>query len=258
MRRASEPADRPPVRPRRRCCSRCSSPSPRAGPSSKPPRCAKTRSTARSYSSRSAIARGEILAADGTVLAAACCGEEGIYARTYPTGSLFAHTIGYYFTNLGSDRPRALPQRANSNGQTPQQPAVDPRPAPGHEAARRQGRHHARPGGPAGRPAGPRRPPRRGRGARTAQRRGQGDGLLARPMTRTPCASPTGYATARPATAKKDRSSTAPSSRLRAGLDLQGGHRDRRHRQRRATRPSRPQRAQRRRSISGMPLQQRR
>ncbi len=48
------------------------------------------------------ISRGEILAANGTVLARSLPGHEGTYTRTYPTGSLFAHPLGYYFTNLGA------------------------------------------------------------------------------------------------------------------------------------------------------------
>src|SRR5689334_10835714 len=48
------------------------------------------------------IDRGPIVAADGTVLARSVRRAEGVYERTYPTGSLFANTIGYYFTNLGS------------------------------------------------------------------------------------------------------------------------------------------------------------
>jgi peptidoglycan glycosyltransferase len=41
------------------------------------------------------IARGAIVAADGTVLARSVRGPEGIYQRTYPTGELFAQPIGY-------------------------------------------------------------------------------------------------------------------------------------------------------------------
>ena len=48
------------------------------------------------------IDRGPIVAADGTVLARSRRKGEGIYERTYPTGSLFANTVGYYFTNPGS------------------------------------------------------------------------------------------------------------------------------------------------------------
>ena len=47
------------------------------------------------------IRRGSILAADGTVLARSVRGREGIYRRTYPTGGLFAQTVGYSYTNLG-------------------------------------------------------------------------------------------------------------------------------------------------------------
>jgi peptidoglycan glycosyltransferase len=48
------------------------------------------------------IDRGPIVARDGTVLARSVRRPEDIYERVYPTGSLFANTIGYYFTNLGS------------------------------------------------------------------------------------------------------------------------------------------------------------
>ena len=48
------------------------------------------------------IPRGEIVAADGTVLARSVRREEGIYERIYPTGSLFANAIGYYFPTPGS------------------------------------------------------------------------------------------------------------------------------------------------------------
>jgi penicillin-binding protein A len=47
------------------------------------------------------IQRGRILAADGTVLARSVRGREGTYRRTYPTGPLFAQTVGYSFTDLG-------------------------------------------------------------------------------------------------------------------------------------------------------------
>jgi peptidoglycan glycosyltransferase len=48
------------------------------------------------------IDRGPIVARDGTVLARSVRRSEGTYERTYPTGGLFGHPIGYYFTNLGS------------------------------------------------------------------------------------------------------------------------------------------------------------
>jgi peptidoglycan glycosyltransferase len=41
------------------------------------------------------VDRGEIVAADGTVLARSVRGAEGVYQRTYPTGQLFAAPIGY-------------------------------------------------------------------------------------------------------------------------------------------------------------------
>jgi peptidoglycan glycosyltransferase len=47
------------------------------------------------------IRRGRILAADRTVLARSVRGREGTYRRTYPTGQLFAQTVGYSYTDLG-------------------------------------------------------------------------------------------------------------------------------------------------------------
>ena len=69
------------------------------------------------------INRGEILAANGTVLARSLPGREGTYSRTYPTGSLFAHPLGYYFTNLGATgleryRNDVLEGQTQSNLQT--------------------------------------------------------------------------------------------------------------------------------------------
>ena len=128
------------------------------------------------------ISRGEILAANGTVLARSLPGREGTYTRTYPTGSLFAHPLGYYFTNLGAT---GLEKYRNDvlEGQTQSNLQTDPQPAPGRQTGRRQGHHVARPDRPAGRPAGARRTPRRGRGARPAHGGGQGDGL--QPLLRT-------------------------------------------------------------------------
>jgi peptidoglycan glycosyltransferase len=48
------------------------------------------------------IKRGEIVAADGTLLARSIPGRESTYTRVYPTGPLFAHPVGYYFTQLGA------------------------------------------------------------------------------------------------------------------------------------------------------------
>ncbi len=51
----------------------------------------------RSLLAQEHVARGRIVAADGTVLARSKPGAEGTYERTYPTGELFADAIGYYF-----------------------------------------------------------------------------------------------------------------------------------------------------------------
>jgi penicillin-binding protein A len=45
------------------------------------------------------VDRGPILAADGSVIARSIREGEGIYKRTYPLGELFAHAVGYYYTN---------------------------------------------------------------------------------------------------------------------------------------------------------------
>jgi peptidoglycan glycosyltransferase len=50
------------------------------------------------------IARGDILARDGTVLAhsnASGSGSNRIYTRTYPEGGLFAHALGYSYVDRG-------------------------------------------------------------------------------------------------------------------------------------------------------------
>jgi penicillin-binding protein A len=47
------------------------------------------------------IQRGRILAANRSVLARSERRPDGTYTRTYPTGELFAQTIGYSFTDLG-------------------------------------------------------------------------------------------------------------------------------------------------------------
>ena len=49
------------------------------------------------------IARGEIRAADGTVLARSVRGAESTYSRTYPAGELFAQAVGYSYP-LGEGR----------------------------------------------------------------------------------------------------------------------------------------------------------
>ena len=83
---------------------------------------------ARALLEQQRIDRGRILAADGTVLArsvrsAASSRSESVYERRYPTGSEFAHAIGYDFTNLGSAgleryRNTALNGQSQSNLQT--------------------------------------------------------------------------------------------------------------------------------------------
>jgi penicillin-binding protein A len=63
------------------------------------------------------IARGKILAADGTVLARSLRSSEGVYERFYPTRGEFAHAIGYSFVELGRT---ALERYRNAalNGET--------------------------------------------------------------------------------------------------------------------------------------------
>ena len=63
------------------------------------------------------IPRGEIVAADGSVLARSIRGREGIYSRVYPTGELFAHPVGYHFTDLGNSGIEAY-ENAALSGQT--------------------------------------------------------------------------------------------------------------------------------------------
>jgi peptidoglycan glycosyltransferase len=46
------------------------------------------------------VARGRITADDGSVLASSARSSEGTYQRKYPTGELFAHALGYYYTDL--------------------------------------------------------------------------------------------------------------------------------------------------------------
>lgn len=47
------------------------------------------------------IERGRIRSADGTVLARSVPGPGETWQRTYPSGELFGHAIGYSYTNLG-------------------------------------------------------------------------------------------------------------------------------------------------------------
>ena len=122
------------------------------------------------------IARGRILAADGTVLARSVRAREGPTNGEYPKGEEFAHAIGYSYTDLGPDRAGALPQRRAERADR-HEPADDPRPAAGQAPAGRRSPDHARPEGPAGGDRGAGGTPRGGGRARPAQRGGQGDGL---------------------------------------------------------------------------------
>src|SRR5262249_37269701 len=58
-----------------------------------------TKLNARTPLEQQRIKRGPIVAADGSKLARSVRGREGIYTRIYPTGELFAHAVGYYFTD---------------------------------------------------------------------------------------------------------------------------------------------------------------
>jgi peptidoglycan glycosyltransferase len=63
------------------------------------------------------IDRGEILAANGAVLARSVRGPEGTFARVYPSGSEFTHAVGYSYITLGQS---GIEQYRSSvlNGQT--------------------------------------------------------------------------------------------------------------------------------------------
>jgi peptidoglycan glycosyltransferase len=66
------------------------------------------------------IARGVIVASDGTTLARSVRGPEGIYQRTYPTGELFAQPIGYDYIqpeDLGATGVERF-RNGDLNGQT--------------------------------------------------------------------------------------------------------------------------------------------
>ena len=78
---------------------------------------------ARALLEQERIARGPILAADGTVLARSVRDREGIYERTYPRGEEFANAIGYSYTDLGQTglerfRNTALNGQTGTNLQT--------------------------------------------------------------------------------------------------------------------------------------------
>jgi peptidoglycan glycosyltransferase len=56
---------------------------------------------ARTIIDQEKIDRGEVLAADGTVLAKSTKGPDHTFGRTYPTGSLFSQAIGYSYVKTG-------------------------------------------------------------------------------------------------------------------------------------------------------------
>ena len=113
---------------------------------------------ARTLLEQQRIARGPIVAADGTVLARSVRGREGVYERSYPTGEEFAHAVGYYFLepDLGSTGIERF-RNAWLNGQTGTdlQSVLDQ--LQGKQTAGRQGHHDARPARPARRALGARR-----------------------------------------------------------------------------------------------------
>jgi penicillin-binding protein A len=78
---------------------------------------------ARALLEQERIARGAIVASDGTVLARSVRGPEGTYERTYPTGKEFANAVGYYYIDRGSTglerfRNSALNGQSTSNLQS--------------------------------------------------------------------------------------------------------------------------------------------
>ena len=100
-RRVNAP-DRPPVRARARAVRAAHRRSRRAGRCSRPRSCATTRSTGASCSRSSAIQRGAIRAADGTVLARSS--RRGRAARTAAAtrpASCSPQPVGYSFLDLG-------------------------------------------------------------------------------------------------------------------------------------------------------------
>ena len=57
---------------------------------------------------RAYIERGSILTSDGVILAESVRQEDGTYTRSYPQGTLAAHTVGYISTQYGSTGIEAL------------------------------------------------------------------------------------------------------------------------------------------------------
>jgi peptidoglycan glycosyltransferase len=77
---------------------------------------------ARSLLEQQRIARGPIVAADGTVLARSVRTSEGVYQRIYPLGEAFGQPVGFYYTepDLGSaglERYRNAELNGQSSGE---------------------------------------------------------------------------------------------------------------------------------------------
>jgi peptidoglycan glycosyltransferase len=62
------------------------------------------------------IRRGDILAADGTMIAHSRKDADGVYHRSYPEGDLFGHPIGYSFASVGQAGVEAFYNRELSSG----------------------------------------------------------------------------------------------------------------------------------------------
>jgi penicillin-binding protein A len=54
------------------------------------------------------IRRGTIRAADGTAIARSIRGRDGVYRRTYPTGNVFGHPVGYSYVTIGQTELEAF------------------------------------------------------------------------------------------------------------------------------------------------------
>lgn len=62
------------------------------------------------------IPRGDIRAADGTIIARSRKDSEGVYERRYPQGDVFGHPVGYSFVSLGQTGIEAFYNRELSGG----------------------------------------------------------------------------------------------------------------------------------------------
>ena len=156
-----------------------------------------------------------------------------VYQRIYPTGDAVRPRRRLLLSpDLGSTRPRALPQRRARAARRARNLQIDPRPAPGQANRRRQGHHDARPERPAQvasrRSAGTTAPC----GARSAHRRGRRVMASTPATTRTRCARRAAYASARRTTPRAAARQPRHPVRLRARLDVQGRHRHGRDRHR--------------------------